>query len=85
MSFLTEHHNHIRGRKQEEILDAEQARKVVAHKKAFASVIKFVQEHALEQKQILLLTSLRLMYINDFEENGFPDPNYRREKPSVIT
>jgi hypothetical protein len=50
-----------------------QARQAAAHHEAFTSVLKYIQVHAIEQNDILWLSSLWHMYIDELEQHGFPN------------
>ncbi|KAK3700755.1 hypothetical protein QZH41_010937 [Actinostola sp. cb2023] len=60
--------------------DTEQDRKASAHLKAFNIVLDFIQDSVIEQKEVVQLASLRILYIQELERNGFPNPEYRSEK-----
>ena len=60
--------------------DTEQQRKVAAHLKAFNIVLDFIQHRVVEQNEVVELSSLRLLYIQELESTDFPNPDYRSEK-----
>ena len=80
-SFRTAFANYERG-----ILRAEGANYTVhasmaaAHKKALVSVLAHIQTHVVQQNEVLRLTSLRLLYIEELERNGYENSSYRSEK-----
>ena len=61
-------------------MDTEQTRCAAAHDEAFNSVLEYVREHIIEKNEILQLFTLRLIYISELEQRGFPNPDYRNEK-----
>ena len=60
--------------------DTDQDRKAHAHLKAFTVVLDFIQDCVIGQNKVVLLASLRRLYIQELEKNGFPNPEYRSEK-----
>lgn len=60
--------------------ESDQDRKASAHLKAFTAVLDFLQDCVIGQKKVVLLSSLRLLYIQELEKNGFANPEYRGEK-----
>lgn len=60
--------------------DTDQDRKASAHLKAFTAVLDYIQDCIIGQKKVVLLTSLRLLYIQELQKNGFANPEYRSEK-----
>ena len=60
--------------------ESDQDRKASAHLKAFTAVFDFLQDCVIGQKKVVLLSSLRLLYIQELEKNGFANPEYRGEK-----
>jgi hypothetical protein len=82
MSFTTEYRNHIRTQEREENrnLDTDQAHRAAAHNAAFNLVVEHIQKHIVEQKQILQLSSLRLVYITELVQQHFPNHDYRSDK-----
>ena len=60
--------------------DTYQDHKVSAHLKAFTAVLDYIQDCITEQQKVVLLASLRVLYIQELEKNGFPNPEYRSEK-----
>lgn len=60
--------------------DTDQDRKASAHLTAFTAVLDFIQDCVIGQKKVVLLASLRLLYIQELEKNGFANPEYRSEK-----
>ena len=53
--------------------DTEQQRKVAAHLKVFNIVLDFIQQRVVEQNEVVELSSLRLLYIQEFESTDFPN------------
>ena len=41
---------------------------------------EYVLEHVIEQNKVLQLSSLRLIYVNELEQNGVSNPDYQSEK-----
>lgn len=70
--------------------DTDQDRKASAHLKCAhlkcasahlkSAVLDYIQDCIIGQKKVVLLTSLRLLYIQELEKNGFANPEYRSEK-----
>ena len=60
--------------------DTDQDRKASAHLKAFTAVLDYIQDCIIEQTKVVLLASLRVLYIQELEKNGFANPEYRGEK-----
>ena len=60
--------------------DTDQDRKAHAHLKAFTVVLDFIQDCVIGQNKVVLLASLRRLYTQELEKNGFPNPEYRSEK-----
>ena len=58
----------------------EQDRKADAHSKAFTAVIDYIEDCIISQNKVVQLSSLRLLYIQELERNGFTNPEYRSEK-----
>jgi len=83
--FNLKYANHLRdtAKAANHNLDTEQARKAVAHQKAFTIVLDFIQDRVIRQKEVVQLASLRLLYIQELERNEFPNPEYRSEKLKV--
>ena len=51
-----------------------------AHEKAFQLVCEHIQTHVVQRNEILRLSSLRLLYIDELKRNGYENENYRSEK-----
>ena len=60
--------------------DTDQDYKAHAHLKAFTIVLDFIQDCVIWQNKVVLLASLRHLYIQELEKNGFTNPAYRSEK-----
>ena len=60
--------------------DTDQQRKVAAHLKTFNIVLDFIQHRVVEQNEVVELSSLRLLCIQELESTDFPNPDYRSEK-----
>lgn len=60
--------------------DTDQDGKASAHLNAFTAVLDYIQDCIIEQKKVVLLESLRLLYIQEMEKNGFANPEFRSEK-----
>ena len=43
-------------------------------------MLDFLQDCVIGQKKVVLFSSLRLLYIQELEKNGFANPEYRGEK-----
>ena len=57
--------------------DTTQDRKAHTHLKAFTVVLDFIQDCVIGQNEVVLLASLRLLYIQELQKNGFANPEYR--------
>ena len=79
--FKNEHHNFIRTqvRVKASRADTEQTHITAAHNESFDWALQFVQEHIIQQKKVIQLSSLRLIYINKLDECGYPNDGYRSE------
>lgn len=62
------------------ISDTEQNLKAAAHQMAFTAVLDVIQDLVIQQKKVVQLASLRLVYTQELERNGSPNPEYRSEK-----
>ena len=51
-----------------------------AHDKALVSVLGHIQIHIVQQNEVLRLSSLRLIYVEELKRNGYENSNYRSEK-----
>ena len=80
-SFHTAFANYERRiRRAEEAKDTEHARISAIHEKALISVLEHIQAHVVQQNEVLRLSSLRLIYVEELERNGYEKLNYRSEK-----
>ena len=81
-TFNLKYTTHIRDAAQStnRTMDTDQDRKAAAHSNAFTVVVSFVQNVVIVQKEVVQLASLRHLYIEELERNGFPNPEYRSEK-----
>ncbi len=80
-SFRIAFANYERGNRiTEEGDDTEQARVLTAHEKALACVLDHVTTHVVNQKGVVRLSSLWLIYIEELKRNGHDNSNYRSEK-----
>ena len=80
-SFRTAFANYERGTcRAEGAKDTEQACMSPAHEKAFISVLKHIETQVVQQNEVLQLSSLRLLYIEELKSNGYENSNYRSEK-----
>jgi len=41
-----------------------------AHGKALASVLEYIRTHVIQQNEVLRLTSLHLIYVEELKKNG---------------
>lgn len=53
---------------------------VVAHEKAFASVLNHIKTHVVQQNCIVRLADLRSLYACKLEQNGYDNVNYQGNK-----
>lgn len=80
-SFRTAFSNYERGiGRAERRNDTEHARVSAAHEKAFISVLEHIQTRIVQQNEVLRLSSLRLIYVEELKQNGYDNSNYRSEK-----
>ena len=57
----------------------EQDIEVTAHRKAFNVVLDFIQDTVICKGEVVLLVSLRDLYVQELERNGFSSQEYRSE------
>ena len=60
--------------------ETDQEHKASMHRQAFAVVLDFIQDSVIGQKKVVLLASLRLIYIKELKRNGFLNAEFRSEK-----
>ena len=53
---------------------------LAAHEKALASVQDHIQIHVVQQNEVIRLSNLRLLFIEELKRNGYENENYRSEK-----
>lgn len=76
-SFNLKYVNHLRDTARatkRDKTETDQDRKASAHLKAFTAVLDFIQDSVIEQRKVVLLSSLRLLYVQELEQNGFTNP-----------
>ena len=61
----------------------EQNNKTFAHEKVFEAELDFIQDKVVNQKEILQFSSLCLLYTQELDRNGFPNPDYKSEKKNL--
>ena len=86
MLFNTKFHNHVRDqaqKKQKCVLNTEQDSKVAAHKEALTIVVHYIENHVIKQKEIVLLSYLRFLYVNELDHIGYPRLEYRSGKLKI--
>ena len=54
--------------------------KTFDHEKAFKAELDFIQDKVVIQKEILQFSTLCLLYTQELDRNGFPNPDYKSEK-----
>ena len=59
--------------------NSEHARMSAVHEKALVSVLKHIQTHIVQHNEVLTLSSLRLLYVEELKRNGYENSNYRAE------
>ena len=52
----------------------------MSHQKAFDVILNFIHDHIIDQHEVLQMSYLRGLYIQELEKNGYPNPDYRTEK-----
>ena len=62
----------------------EQNNKTFAHEKAFEAELDFIQDKVVNQKEILQFSTLCLLYTQELDRNGFPNPHYKSEKKNLL-
>ncbi|KAK1884337.1 GTPase Era [Dissostichus eleginoides] len=60
--------------------DTNQAFMSASHEKAFVSVLEHIGTHVVQQNEVLQLSSLRLLYVEELKLNGYENTDYRSEK-----
>ena len=60
-------------RAEKRIIGTEQTRQAAAHEEAFNSVVDILNTHVIERNEVMQLSSLRLIYVDKLEENGYPN------------
>lgn len=60
--------------------NTEQDSMSAAHENAFNSVLEHIEPHIIQQNEVLQLSSLRLVYVEQLKCNGHDNSNYRSEK-----
>lgn len=77
-AFNLKYINHLRDTKRkEEHPQTEQGQKASAHQKALEAVVQHVRENVVAKEQVVELRSLRILYVEELEKNGFPSPAHR--------
>ena len=61
----------------------EQNNKTFDHEKAFEAELDFIQDKVVNQKEILQFSTLCLLYTQELDRNGFPNPDYKSEKKNL--
>jgi len=80
-SFRTAFFNYERGiDRAERRDDTEHARLSAAHEKALLAVLENIQTRIVQQNEVMRLTSLRLIYVDELKQTGYDNSNYRTEK-----
>jgi hypothetical protein len=81
-SFNLKYVNHLRDtdKNTSHASDTEHERLGLAYLKAFTAVLDFIQDQVIGQSEVVQLASLHLLYTQELERNGFPNPDYRSEK-----
>ena len=82
-SFNTEYHNYERGKERSEkadSIDNLQVQKLGTHQRAFENVKNYVLEHEIKCNEVIQLTFLCNLYIEDLAKSGFPNSGYHIEK-----
>ena len=60
--------------------DTDYACMSAAHEKALSLVLEHIQTHVVQQNEVLQLSSLRLLYVEELKQHGYEKANYRSEK-----
>ena len=77
-SFCTTFFNYERGINRAK--EPKHTEMLAAHEKALASVQDHIQIHVVQQNEVIRLSSLRLLFIEELKWNGYENENYRSEK-----
>lgn len=67
-------------RRAEQRSGTEESRRNEVYEQAFDTVLRFIQQSVVEQKNVVTLKTLRDIYIKELDKGGFPCPDYRAEK-----
>lgn len=78
-AFKLEHLAHTRKKLVSNDESAKQDKLKDAHRKAFDVILAFIYKHIVEQKEVVLLTSLHKIYVQELEIQGVKT-DYRSEK-----
>ena len=78
VSFRTSFSNYERGINRAK--EPKHNEMLAAHGKALASVRDHIQIHVIQQNEVLRLSFLRLIFIEELKKNGYENENYRSEK-----
>ena len=80
-TFGTEYSNHLRTVEREQNRkNTVQVQKSQAHNQAYHAVCTFINDHVIEQGEVVQLSSLRLIYIGELDAYGFPNKDFRSQK-----
>ena len=61
----------------------EQNNETFAHEKAFKAKLDFTQDKVVNQKEMLQFSTLCLLYTQELNRNGFPNPDYKSDKKNL--
>lgn len=80
--FRDTYRNHLmkKERAKNQDQDTEQTHRAAAHVNAFDRVLQVLSKNVIDQNNIMQLSSLRLVYIEQLERNNYPNPSYQSEK-----
>ena len=80
-SFRTAFANYERGINRAKVPEyIENALVTAAHEKALVSVREHIKMHVIQRNEVLRLSSLRLLYVEELKSHGYENENYRSEK-----
>lgn len=81
MSFRTAFANYERGIcRADKGKETDQFQMSAAHEKAFRTVLQHIQTSIIQQNEVVRLSALRLLYVDELARNGYENVNYRSEK-----
>ena len=56
--------------------DSDEKRRAIAHNRAFTAVLNYVEKYVILKREVVELSTLRCIYVNELEKEGYPNPQY---------